>query len=142
MLLVAGVGFGLTIVGLPGFQGYYTYHNMEEHYMSFAPLEGSKNRPVVEGEMPTRHIFEAGKPDMTKLIVVAVVYLAIIGSVGYFVLKPEIDKRWNRNDSTQRIYYYGCAWGFVIAAVFVWQWIVAPYLLHVYRTNLFMSIID
>jgi len=53
--------------------------------MSYAPLKGTGAKPIMQGTIPTRHISEAGKPDMTKLLGVLVVYSAICFALFYFV---------------------------------------------------------
>lgn len=84
MMLVMQNSYNFALMGQPLFQGYYTHHQMEEHYIAYGPLLFDGAPPLVEDETPTKLISQAGKMDMFQIfIVVAFIYNALL--VYYYV---------------------------------------------------------
>lgn len=127
MLLIGSLGFvdGIAIIGLPGFQGYYTLHDMEDYSMSWGPMKGSNSPPLTYDQIPTKPISQAGKP--STLIYWGVLSLYAGGCYLLFskVIEPDHMKdRWRKNNSAQteadKVYYNSAMWGYILACIALW----------------------
>lgn len=53
VMLITKHEYDFFILGMPIYQGFYTYHNVETSTMTFAPLYGMNKTPLKAGTVPS-----------------------------------------------------------------------------------------
>lgn len=122
--------YGFALLGEPIYQGYYTHHDMGNSQINFGPLWNADQPGLTRGTVPDTLIYSAGQNGAVTSfgLIVFAIYGGGCFALYWYLIKPELDDKWDRSDSRQKAYYDSTIVGYSLACYLFYYFVVAKVL--------------